>query len=263
MIISVITINWNGGDAVERTIASVLSQKYAGIQWVIIDGGSTDGSGLRLAATARPDDVVVIEPDHGIADAMNKGLARSRGEAVIFMNAGDEFAGPSALADLVAVWDRTRHRWIVGSGDVVDEAGTVLFRRGYSKVPEDPLALVRRNCRIMHQSVLAERSLFTELGPFDQSFRISMDYELWIRWMTKGIFPQMTSHLVCRFHRGGASGNPMRNHQENRRARELHGIGNGVAGEFLLALLAWTKGRIRGRYGLFVYRLKERLGIRI
>jgi GT2 family glycosyltransferase len=262
MDITVITINRNSGTDAARTVASLRSQRLDS-QWVVIDGGSDDGSELILRRSLRPIDCMISEIDHGIADAFNKGLRLASGDAVLFMNAGDEFASPDSLVDLMQAWDRRRHRWIIGAGDILREDGAVLFRRRYTHAPPDPLSLVRRNCRIMHQAVLAERSLFTEHGGFDESFRIAMDYELWIRWLTRGLVPQMVDVPVCRFHRGGASGDPMRNHAENRRAREMHGIGNGPMLETALAGLAWLKGRIRGRYGRWTYKLKERLGVRI
>jgi len=260
--VSVVTVNLNSGHAVERTIRSVLAQDYP-FQWVVVDGGSTDGSGDRLRAAVRPGDSFVSEPDQGISDAFNKGLARATGEAVLFMNAGDEFAHEHSLRDLVAAWDRGRWRWIIGYGEIVREDGVVLFRRGFSSLPSDPISMVRYNCQIMHQSVMAERSLFTELGEFDASFRIAADHELWIRWLSRGIHPQVTRVLVCRFHRGGTSSNPLHNLAEVRRALERHGIVHPRYIVLALTMLAKAKILIRGRYGLWLYALKERLGIRI
>jgi len=263
MLVSIVTINRNTGTTIARTIESILSQRDAAWQWIVVDGASTDESVQLLRQAVRPGDAFVSEPDRGIADAMNKGLERATGDAVIFMNAGDEFAGPDTIAKLLRIWDRTRFRWIVGAGDILREDGIVLFTRSYASTPADPLSLVRTNCRIMHQAVLAERSLFEEHGVFDTSFRIAMDYELWIRWLTRSIIPQMTEHRVCRFWRGGASGSPIKNHNENRRAREKHGIANGPIAENALGLLARLKGVVGGRYGRSLYRLKERLGIKI
>jgi hypothetical protein len=260
--VSIITINWNSGETVKRTISSILAQTYPSLEWIIIDGGSRDESAELLHRAVRPGDHFISEPDGGIADAMNKGLTRATGEAVLFMNAGDEFASPTALEHLVNAWDHS-FQWIIGAGDILREDGTLLFRRTYTSTPKNPLELVQKNCRIMHQAVLAERRLFTEFGSFNNSFRIAMDYELWIRWLTRGIIPQVVPLPVCRFWRGGTSGNPIKNHRENRRARELHGIGNGLLIEGGLCALAGIKSIIGGRYGKKIYRWKEKMGIRI
>ena len=263
MDVSVITIGLNPGPAFARTCAALAAQDHQAIRWIVIDGGSRDGTLERLAAAARRPDTLISEPDRGIAHAFNKGLALATGEAVWFMNAGDEFAGPDSVSGLIADWDRARYRWISGAAEVVGEDDRTLFVRGWDRQPRDPMSMVRWNCRLMHQSVLAERSLFTELGDFDESYRIAMDYELWLRWISRGIAPQTTMRTVCRFHRGGTSGDPQRNIRDERRARIKHGLDNGPILEAGLRALAWTKARIRGRYGRWLYRLKERLGVRI
>lgn len=264
--ISVITINRNGAVELPRTIASVRLQTQS-LQWVVIDGASSDGSQDLVRAALASGDVLLSEPDRGISDAFNKGIARATGDAIIFLNAGDEFASPNSLAQLVAAWDRSdhrsHHRWILGTAEVVAVDGSLLFIRGFAQTPRNPLSLVQTNCQIMHQAVLAERSLFSELGGYDERWKIAMDYDLWVRWLVRGIAPQCVAVPVCRFHRGGISGNPMRNHNEEQRVRAEHGISNGVLGEALLKALAWTKWRIRGRYGRWLYRLKERMGIRL
>ena len=260
--LSVITICRNAAGILPRTCASLRAQRVP-FQWVVIDGASSDGSPALLAEQVRAGDILLSEPDRGIADAFNKGLARATGDAVLFMNAGDEFASPDSLGDLVRAWDRSRHRWIVGAGDVVGADGRTLFRRGHARQPADPFRLVRWNCQIMHQAVLAERSLFTELGGFDERWRIAMDYELWVRWLRHGHVPQTCLVPVCRFHRGGASGDPVRNVAEERAVRERHGIANSWLADSGIALLARTKRWARGRYGRWLYRVKERLGVRL
>lgn len=260
--VSVVTINRNGAESLPRTCVSVRSQTLP-CQWVVIDGASTDGSQDIIRAALAPGDLLLSEPDRGISDAFNKGIARASGEAVIFLNAGDEFAGPTSLAQLVSAWDRPRHRWIAGAAEIVAVDGTPLFIRGFPGTPRDPMSLVRTNCQIVHQTVLAERSLFGEFGLYDERWKVAMDYDLWVRWLVRGQVPQLVPVPVCRFHRGGVSGDPLRNHREWQRIRAEHGISNGALGEALLTALAWTKGRIRGRYGRWIYRLKERLGIRL
>ncbi len=263
MDLSVITICLDPGEAIVRTCASLAAQDHGAIRWIVIDGGSRDGTVERLRSAIRRPDVLISEPDRGIADAFNKGLAQASGDAVWFMNAGDEFAAPDSVSGLLADWDRARHRWISGAAEVVGQDGRPLFVRGWNRQVRDGMTLVRWNCGLMHQAVVAERSLFSELGGFDESFRVAMDYELWLRWIGRGLVPQTSPRVVCRFHRGGASGDPLRNNREERLARAKHRLGNGPLIEAGLTALAWTKARIRGRYGRWTYRIKERLGIRI
>lgn len=263
MRISIITACLNPGESIARTVTSIASQDYGDLEWIVVDGGSEDGTTDLVMNGTRPPDTLISEPDEGIAHAFNKGLLHATGDAVWFMNAGDEFSSPDCISGLSSDWDRSRFRWIMGASEMVAVDGSVLFTRRWKKQPRDAMSLVRWNCQISHQAVLAERSLFTEFGGFDQSFRIAMDYELWLRWIKRGIAPQCSPRLVCRFHRGGASGEPSKNHVDERRARSIHGLGLWPVGEAALASLAWIKTRIRGRYGRNIYRLKEYLGIRI
>jgi len=260
--LSVITINHNGASELPRTCRSVAEQS-ANFEWVVIDGGSSDDSLAILRDQERQPDVLVSEPDRGISHAFNKGIARASGDAVIFLNTGDEFANPDSLAILEQQWDKKNHRWIAGGAHIVTTDGRSLFTRSFASTPRDPWSLVRTNCQIVHQSVLAERSLFEDLGGYDERWTVGMDYDLWIRWLKAGYAPQVTPMPVCRFHRGGTSGDPLRNHREWHAIRRRHGVSNGAVIEAGLHLLAWVKLRAKGRYGLWFYRIKERLGIRI
>src|SRR6187549_1783498 len=91
-VISVITITWNDLEGLTLATESVRAQKYENIEHVIVDGGSDDGTGEWLLNYSPPyESSWVSEPDRGIFDAMNKGVAKSHGDVVVFMNAGDAF----------------------------------------------------------------------------------------------------------------------------------------------------------------------------
>lgn len=255
MHLSVVTICRNPGATLSRTCAAVATQTVP-LQWLVIDGASTDGTLERLRTLPRPPDVLLSEPDQGIADAFNKGLARATGDAVLFLNAGDAFAGPEALATLAQAWDRRRHRWITAGAEVRREDESVLFSR---QPPVGvPRGLIRHDCRIWHAATLCETALLREAGGFETSFRSSMDYELWVRLISRGHDPQICPAIIARFYQGGASANLDRRHAENRRARVMHGLSNGVFTEWRLGLVNTMKSL--APRGAWAYRLKERLG---
>lgn len=256
--VSVITINRNSGADADRTIASVLAQDTP-FEWVVVDGASTDGSVEALRAAVRPGDQFHSGPDQGIADAFNKGLALATGEAVLFMNAGDTFAGPDRLRRLAVSWERGRSKWIAASAEVVGDDGQPRYVRDLAARRQGS-ALVRQGCRIMHQAVLADRALFRELGGFDESYRIAMDYELWLRWIAAGHLPQTSSLVVARFRLGGISRNLQRRLAEERRARAAHGLANPPWVEWRLGAITALKSLLVGRLGTWSYRVKERLG---
>lgn len=99
--ISIITICYNCKDDLQRTLQSVASQRYANKEYIVVDGGSTDGSCELLDAHAAQIDVLVSEPDDGIYDALNKGIQRATGEWILCLNAGDVFASDHVLQDVL------------------------------------------------------------------------------------------------------------------------------------------------------------------
>lgn len=98
--ISVITICRNCRDDLERTIRSVVSQNYTNLEYVVVDGGSTDGTMQMLALYREHIDTLISEPDDGIYDALNKGIRAATGEWIICLNAGDAFTSDHILADI-------------------------------------------------------------------------------------------------------------------------------------------------------------------
>lgn len=253
--ISIVTICRNPGPTILRTASSIASQSQA-CCWVVIDGASTDGTPDRLTTLPRPPDVLISEQDGGISEAFNKGLARVEGDAVLFLNAGDAFTGPSALATLVHAWDRNQHRWITAGAEVRREDETPLFTR--SPPAGDAFRLIRHDCRIWHAATLCETSLLREAGGFNTTFRSSMDYELWVRLISRGIFPQVCPEIVARFYQGGTSANLARRLEENRRARQMHGVANNRLTEMSLGFVNLLKSWIPR--SAWAYRLKERMG---
>lgn len=98
--VSIITVTYNAADLLEQTILSIAGQSYDKVEFVIIDGGSNDRTPDILEANAEIIDTCISEPDDGIYDAMNKGLAAASGEYVLFLNAGDYFCSESSLEDI-------------------------------------------------------------------------------------------------------------------------------------------------------------------
>ena len=99
-LISVVTVSYNAVDTIERTILSVLNQTYSDIEYIIIDGGSTDGTVDLIKKYADKITYWVSEPDQGIYDAMNKGIDVATGEWINFMNSGDSFYRQDVLSSL-------------------------------------------------------------------------------------------------------------------------------------------------------------------
>ncbi|MBX9873513.1 MAG: glycosyltransferase, partial [Beijerinckiaceae bacterium] len=177
-VVSVITVCRNVAATIEACLASVASQTWRAIDHVVIDGASTDGTPAILDRHRAAIATLVSEPDRGIYDAMNKGLARATGDFVIFLNADDRFAGPAALADAMAE--------IARAPDFDIYYGGLEIRHGEHMLRHDPpppgqaLEEMVLGC-LPHQSTLARRAVFDRTGPFDLRWRRHADYDWWLR----------------------------------------------------------------------------------
>jgi glycosyltransferase involved in cell wall biosynthesis len=260
MNISVITVCLNPGRDIDRTIQSIVTQSHLALQWIVIDGGSTDGTVELLKSLSRPPDRLTSERDNGIAEAMNKGIAQACGDAVVFMNAGDAFAEPSSLARLVSGWDATSHPWAFGDAWVHAQDGQELYARTASDTSFR--ALLSRHCGIQHASAIVLRRLFEEIGLFSGDYRLAFDYEFWVRCFAQGKIPQHVPGAVSRFYLGGVSGNIAKRDKEWQLARARHGLSNSWPLETWLTTVSRAKHITAPllRRCRWAYRVKEALG---
>lgn len=198
MKISVITVCYNAGTTIERTIRSVLAQTYPNTEFVVIDGGSTDGTHEILKKYAAEIDVLVSEPDKGIYDAMNKGVAKASGDYVIFINADDYFYDDSALE---RVAQAPQADFIFGDQYDADDGKLTLCEN------LDALDVYRMfRGYFAHQSILAKRELFQKHGNFDLSYKICADWDWILRCLVVGATTARVDAPIAVFTVGGASG---------------------------------------------------------
>ena len=193
-VFSVITITYNAAAVLEDTIQSVIAQTYHHVEYIIVDGASTDGTmGIvhryrdRIAR-------VVSEPDRGLYDAMNKGIALATGDYLCFLNAGDSFHEDDTLQQIVhslAPHD-TLPGVIYGETDLVDAEGHFVRKRRLSAPETLTWKSFRRGMLVCHQAFFARRDL---VEPYDLRYRFSADFDWCIRVMKK-TNTLHNSHLV-------------------------------------------------------------------
>lgn len=176
--LSVITVVLNGERHLDQAIQSVISQTYGNIEYIIIDGGSTDGS-LKIINQYRDQiDRIVSEPDQGIADAMNKGINLASGDYLIFLHADDYFYCQTSIADTLGSLD-SRHEIILCD---------IIFGAQQRKMSPRGLTFwMNFKTGIFHQGAICNRKLFNDVGDFDNQFRITMDYDFFLRAYRKGV----------------------------------------------------------------------------
>jgi glycosyltransferase involved in cell wall biosynthesis len=174
-LISVITVVFNGEQYIEETILNVLSQTYTNVEYLIIDGGSSDGT-LNIIKKHQQKIKLISEPDHGIYDAMNKGVSLSSGDWIIFINAGDSFYEQETLEKLNSfIQSNYATDLIFGDVNMVLSNGKSQKRILHNKI----LFLVRN--MICHQCILYSKNIFNDIGLFDTKYKLSSDFEHFIR----------------------------------------------------------------------------------
>lgn len=191
-LVTVVTPSFNHGRFIRETIESVLTQSYPRIEYLVVDGGSTDETVAILRSYG--DRVVwVSEPDRGQTDAINKGWRRARGTILAYLNSDDMYL-PGAVEKAVACLRAHPDAGAVyGEGYHVDETGRVIGR--YPTEPFD-MARLTQTCFICQPTVFLRREMVERVGYLDNSLRYCMDYDLWIRLARVSRFAYLPDYLA-------------------------------------------------------------------
>ena len=171
VFLSIITVNFNNAVGLKKTVQSVLGQDFKNWEYLIIDGGSTDGSKEIIEANAASLSHWVSEPDEGIYHAMNKGIAKAEGEYLLFLNSGDFLADTTALSRFIG------HQGF--TGDII--YGDYLFAEGSKKYPDELYPAYFMKTSLPHQSTLFKASVFDKLGSYDLQFPMGADRAFYIK----------------------------------------------------------------------------------
>lgn len=166
---SIITINYNDKEGLIRTIKSVVSQSFKDYEYIIIDGGSTDGSLNVIQQHAKDIIYWVSEKDKGVYNAMNKGIAQAHGDYLVFMNAGDCFHAPDVLSSL------SEYQEDIICGKVLK--GDATIPSGHHKETISLVDLMRGS--LPHQAMLIRRELLIK-HPYDENYNILSDWKFCI-----------------------------------------------------------------------------------
>lgn len=179
-LISIITVVRNAKSTIGYTVQSLLDQDYTNYEYIVIDGASSDGTLAVLNEYSHSCSFLISEVDKGVYDALNKGLALSKGCMVGVLHAGDTLL-PSALRHVAELYESARRAdfIIAGSSIIKNPNGERLAKR--SMLPP----LTGKSQAIHHPALFISRSLFLKYGSYDTSFKISADCELIARFLTK------------------------------------------------------------------------------
>lgn len=182
--ISIVTVCFNSADTIEDTIRSVLSQQHSRLEYIVIDGGSTDGT---LDVLARYRDRIakcVSERDRGIYDAMNKGVRLAEGEFVGFLNADDVYAGPNVISEVAAALQTDHADGVYGDLVYIGRRNTERVVRYWRAGQYRPGAFYS-GWVPPHPTFFCRTALYRRFGGFNPEYRIAGDFELMLRLIEK------------------------------------------------------------------------------
>ena len=192
---SIITVTYNAGKVLEDTIQSVVFQTYRNVEYIIVDGGSTDNTLDVVHKYQERICKVISEPDKGLYDAMNKGIRMATGDYLCFLNAGDELHENETLQKIVyTLKGKELPDVIYGETAIVDEEGHFLYMRRLSTPEHLHWKSFKEGMLVCHQAFLARRELALA-NPYDLRYRFSADFDWCIRIMKQSKYLHNT-HLT-------------------------------------------------------------------
>lgn len=229
--ISVITAVYNARDTIAQAIESVAAQRahHPQLEHIVIDGGSTDGTLEVLQRLREHFDVLVSEPDRGIYDALNKGIARASGDAIGFLHADDFYAQDAVLAKIAAALEQPGTDAVYGDLIYVSKQAPDRVVRHWRSGHYAPRRL-KRGWMPPHPTLYMRREVYQRLGGFDLRYRIAADYEHILRSFLQGrLQVRYLPEVLVAMRVGGASNrslaNLWRKTREDHHAIRRHGAG--------------------------------------
>lgn len=199
-VLSVITIVYNNARDIERTMLSVLNQTYTGIEYIVVDGASNDGTLEIIKCYENRITKLISEKDKGIYDAMNKGLALATGDYVIFMNSGDEFYANDTVAKVFATAPDADIYY--GETEMVNDERESLGQRRHQAPEKFNWRSFKYGMSVSHQAIYIKRIL---AEPYDPQYQLSADIDWIIRAAKKAKKIVKVNGYVAKYLVGGMS----------------------------------------------------------
>jgi glycosyltransferase involved in cell wall biosynthesis len=185
MKVSIITVVFNGADTIKQAIESVLSQKYTDIEYVIIDGASKDETIEIIRSYGNRIAKFISEPDKGLYDAMNKGLALASGDVIGILNADDFYADADVISDVVASFAAKPADSLYADLLYVDKDNPEKVIRYWKSGQLKTRSQFAYGWMPPHPTFFVKRDIYVKFGVFDTHFTSAADYELMLRLLYK------------------------------------------------------------------------------
>lgn len=180
MKVSIITVVYNGAKTIEQTILSVLEQTYKNVEYIIIDGQSTDDTLKIIEKYSNFISVFISEKDNGIYDAMNKGIQKATGEIIGIINS-DDWYDRTAIENVVHFFEKSKVDLVYGKICEIYPDGQIRI------IPRVPLETIWYQMAVPHPSVFIKKKIYESFGLFDLNYELCADYDLLLRFYTKRV----------------------------------------------------------------------------
>lgn len=229
MTVSIITASYNNVDTIEATMESVLSQTYPNIEYIVVDGGSTDGTVDIIRKYGTAVSKWVSEPDKGIYDALNKGVAMATGDIIGFLHADDILHDYFVIATIADTFEKRQCRAVYGDLVYVARNDSYNIIRFWKSCPFHP-KLLKQGWMPPHPALFISRDIYERYGNFNVDLRIAADYDIVLRFFSRPDFvSEYLPRVIVRMRMGGISnkslGNILRKSQEDYKAMRNNKIG--------------------------------------
>jgi glycosyltransferase involved in cell wall biosynthesis len=258
--LSIVTPSFNQAAYLERTILSVLNQNYPNLQYIVVDGGSTDGSVEIIRKYEKYLGYWVSERDQGQGDAINKGMRLADGEIVAWQNSDDVYV-PDAFRTVTKVFEaRPDADLVFGNLYLIDERDDV--RRDVRHVPVNHFALRHLTCCLSNQAAFWRRALMERCGGLDGRLQYCMDFELWLRMSKSAKYVFVREYLGAqRIHSESKTATILETFERERREVRRRFDVTVPSTRFVLGkcLAVARKGMLHGLQGDFDYMAVEML----
>jgi glycosyltransferase involved in cell wall biosynthesis len=211
-MISIITASYNNASTIQQSIDSLSSQTFKDIEYIIIDGSSTDGTQQILHSNSSQITKFISESDSGIYDALNKGLALATGDIIGFLHADDSYASPHILEKVAAAFTENPSIWAVyGDLQFVSQNDTTKVIRSWKSRSFNP-SLISKGWMPAHPTLFLRKEVYEKYGRFNTSYRIAADYDLILRIFSQPSFSALyLPETFIKMRMGGASTGSLKN----------------------------------------------------
>ncbi len=182
MKISIITITYNSASTLETTIQSVISQTYKNIEYIIVDGNSSDNT-LEIAKKYKIEKLV-SEKDNGLYDALNKGISMATGDVIGILHSDDFYTNNNVIEKIVSVFEKNNCAGVYADLFYVDKDDTNKIKRKW-KSGQYSDGMFLKGWMPPHPTFFVKKECYTKFGTFDLQFKSAADYELMLRFIHK------------------------------------------------------------------------------